>query len=139
MPENQDRKRQDSLRVSDFGAGHGRPPEDTKVAGLMYWVRLILPMVIAAFGWYVGHIIGNFDEDVRKLEDKVQQQEVQCTSRTGEIAIQIAELRKRIEENASSDRLAKQEVISKDEYLRNLAELRRRILELERKSHSNEQ
>ena len=105
----------------------------------MHWVRIILPMIIAAFGWYVGHIIGTFGEDVAKLEEKVQAQEVACMTRAAQTSVQLAELRRDVDDLTEADKLQHADVISKEEYLRNLSELRRRIGELERSRYQQGQ
>lgn len=131
MPENIENK-QSGLRVSDLGSGHGRPPEDRRVVGLMHWVRIILPMVLAAFGWYIGTVIGGFNERMSVIESNVQQQEVMCAARASEGIVKFSEIDRRLDAVDSRDIRDHANLIEEDDYIRTISELKQRITDLER-------
>ena len=43
--------------------------ENPKVTGLMTWVRLLLPLGLAALGWYIGQTVGNLDQRLSAMEE----------------------------------------------------------------------
>jgi len=47
--------------------------ENPRVVNLMSWVRLLLPVTIAALGWYIGQTVNGLEERLAEIEKSDKQ------------------------------------------------------------------
>lgn len=107
-----------------------------KVDNLVTWVRLALPIILASIGWYVGHTVGTIDKRLTALETTLAAEMLESAVHNArydtlfEANIKWLEtLERKININLANS-------MNKNDYLRDKAEIRADIKNLENK-HAN--
>lgn len=100
---------------------------NTKVNSLMLWVRILLPIVLAALGWYIGQTVGNLEQRLKDIEasDKIILSDfLQHRSKS---EAQFEEIMRRL----SSHDLTTADIVQMDRFLSKEAAQDRRIERIE--------
>lgn len=125
MPENNNNE----LRMS---AIHDRPNRvGNGVESLMRWVRLLLPVAIAGIGWYLGHTVGKFEDQLQGLDDRLDIQEISYAANESEDAVKFADIIRRLDEINARDIRDHMNLIGADQYRRDIDHLTKELQEIE--------
>jgi hypothetical protein len=125
MPENNNNE----LKMSTIHDGTRRTGNG--VEGLMRWVRLLMPMAIAGIGWYLGHTIGQFQESLIGLDDRIDVQEINCAARESEYTVKFSDIMRRLERDEERDIREHSNLIERPQYQRELDHIRDELHALE--------
>jgi hypothetical protein len=125
MPENNNNE----LKMSTIHDGPRRAGNG--VEGLMRWVRLLMPMAIAGIGWYLGHTIGQFQESLIGLDDRIDVQEINCAARESEYTVKFSDIMRRLERDEERDIREHSNLIERPQYQRELDHIRDELHALE--------
>ncbi len=107
-----------------------------RVEGLMAWVRMLLPVAIAAIGWYVGHTVGGINDKIVKLEQGLAGQVIECATSTSRNTVKFDNIQQRLDSIDASNIRSHSNLIQKDDYLRDKAHIDDDIKKLEER-HTN--
>jgi len=69
---------------------------EQRLGSVMIWVRLLLPLCIAALGWYIGQTVGNLSsrlDNIEKFDAQLREEFVQHKSQSESF---MAELERRL-------------------------------------------
>lgn len=107
--------------------------ENPRVTGLMTWVRLLLPMGLAALGWYIGQTVGNLDQrlDAIELGDQVMKEEFIEHRASSEARM------KELERRLTSHELTVEDLVSLSQFLSRAEQHDRQLERLEDRINNN--
>lgn len=106
---------------------------EKRVSGMMTWVRLLLPLALAALGWYIGQTVGNLDERLHEIEDKLSAN----NSRFIQHAAEQKAWQREIERRLTSDELTIEDLVRMDQFLQRSSQIERRVDRLEDRLNEN--
>jgi hypothetical protein len=113
-----------------------KTPATKRVEGLVSWVRLLLPVAIAAIGWYVGNTVGTINDRISAVETGLQEQIVRCAAGGASDAVKFENIKQRLNQLDASSIRDHSNLIKKDDYLRDKAKIEADIEKLENR-HTN--
>jgi hypothetical protein len=100
---------------------------EARVAAMMTWVRLLLPLAIAALGWYIGQTVGNLNQRLTNLEVEDQALRLEFIEHKTQSDQRHADIERRLskDEKFISDKL------NVERFIESQNEINRRIERLE--------
>lgn len=109
-------------------------PINPKVNGVMTWVRLLLPMGLAALGWYIGQTVGNLNERLTAMEADGQIIREQFLEHRAADNAWMREMERRL----AADELTISDMVSMDQFRARVESHERRMERIEDRLHVKE-
>jgi len=108
--------------------------KDRITASALSWMRILLPIILGALGWYIGQVIGPMEKRITSLET-YQQQSVVYRSKDETL---MATYLRRIIVLEDDHRRCREDCISKEEFNRRQQAVEHDIEKLENRVYKHE-
>jgi hypothetical protein len=107
--------------------------ENSKVNALMVWIRLLLPVTIAALGWYIGQTVNGLDDRLDLIEIGDQRLELEITAHLATDSARHIDIQRRL----ANHELTFSDMVQMTEYLSRMNSVDKRFDRIENRLDDN--